>query len=92
MDPHQIADIIKACLAQGFVPPLYVCSVSVNGAVLATRFAYTPDGEGMEATFLAEHAPDGAFGFPINVMVTDVRGEAMRAVIRFEGWNVADRN
>jgi hypothetical protein len=92
MDPHQMAAILTACLEQGFVPPLYVCAVSVNGAVLATRFAYTADGERKEATFLAEHAPAPGFILPVNIMVTDTRGEAARVVLQHEGWTFADRN
>jgi hypothetical protein len=92
MDPHHMAAILETCLAQGFIPPLYVCAVSVNGAVLATQFAYTADEEGMEATVLAEHSPKPGFMLPINMMITDSTGEAARVVLQHEGWNVAELN
>ena len=52
MDPQQGANSLHACLEHGLIPPLYVRAVSGNGAVMAVRYAYTPDAERMEATVL----------------------------------------
>ena len=92
MNPYHIVAILKACLARGFVPPLYMCAVSVNGSVLTTRFAYTPDETEIKATLLTEHMSDGVYILPVNLMITDTRGEAARAVLQYDGWNFADLN
>jgi hypothetical protein len=92
MDLAQFAAIIMACLERGFQPPLSVCAVSVNGAVLAIRYAYTDDGGGMDATVLAEHYPNPHFLLQINLMITDTRGRAARVVFQHEGWNFAALN
>jgi hypothetical protein len=92
MDSKQLSQALQACLDQGFEPPLVACAVSLNGCVLAVRYAYHPLGEGMQATVLAEHTPDPAFLLPINMMITDARGEAARVVIQYEGWTFTDLN
>ena len=92
MNPEQIAAIIAACLEQGFVQPICLCAVSVNGCVLAMRYDFHEASDSWEPTLLAETASDGVFILPINMMVTDARGEAVRVVIRFDGWGFADLN
>ena len=92
MDPQQGANSLHACLEHGFIPPLSVCAVSVNDAVMAVRYASTPDAESMEATVLAEHAPEPRYVFPINMMITDIKGNAVRVVMqRNDNWHFADR-
>jgi hypothetical protein len=91
-DPQQGAHSLHACLEHGFLPPLYVCAVRVNDAVMAVRYAYTPDAESMEATVLAAHAPEPRYGFPITMMITDIKGNAVRVVMpRHDDGHCADR-
>jgi hypothetical protein len=92
MEHTQLAAILQGCLDQGFEPPLYVCAISVNGNAVVTRYAYHPLGAGMETTFLAEHTPEPDFILPINMMITDTRGEAVRVLLQSEGWRFADLN
>src|SRR5438132_308996 len=77
MDPQQGANSLHACLEHGLIPPLSVCAVSVNGAVMAVRYASTPDEERMEATVLAAHAPEPQSVFPITMMITAIKGKAL---------------
>lgn len=53
--------------------------IAVNGRVLVVR----ADRENTE--LLAEHVEDDRFEVPINVLVTDRNGEAMRILIGPEG-------
>ena len=92
MDPQQGANSLHACLEHGLIPPLSVCAVSVNGAVMAVRYASTPDEERMEATVLAAHAPEPQSVFPITMMITAIKGKAVRVVMqRHDDWHCADR-
>ena len=83
MDPQQGAHSLHACLEHGLIPPLYVRAVSGNGAVMAVRYASTPDEERMEATVLAAHVPEPRYVFPINMMITDIKGNAVTSTIKW---------
>jgi hypothetical protein len=92
MDPQQGANSLHACLEHGLIPPLSVCAVSVNGAVMAVRDASTPDAERLEATVLAAHAPEPRSGFPITMMSTAITGKAVRVVMqRHDDGHCAER-
>ena len=59
---------------------------------MAVRYAYTLDEESMEATVLAAHVPEPRYVFPINMMITDIKGNAVRVVMqRHDDWHFADR-
>ena len=86
MDAEKIAAILRDCLHRGFDPPLHMCLVGVNGAVLAMRCNVVQShGEvtDMNAEVLAEHyTEDQGFQFPINMMITDARGEAALVIMQ----------
>ena len=86
MDAEKIAAILRDCLHRGFYPPLHMCLVGVNGAVLAMRCNLVQShGEvtDMNAEVLAEHyTEDQGFQFPINMMITDARGEAALVIMQ----------
>jgi hypothetical protein len=79
-----IAIAIRDCLRDGFEPPLHIAAIGVNGAVRV--FRYEADGSSEVAMkVLAEHKTDGTFVTPINVIISDARGEASRWVVRADG-------
>ncbi len=80
----QLNDYVRAALTQsveelGFVEPLIVACLAVNGSVAVIR----TDGEHVED--LASHTEGPGFTLPINVFITDARGEATRMLITDEG-------
>ena len=75
-----LISVVETCIERGMQPPFIVCLVSANGSILAVRFN-VPD----EPDILAEHPQDGMFRLPINGMVVDQTGEAVRVVIDKEG-------
>jgi hypothetical protein len=75
---------LKHCLGNGFVRPLHIAAIAVNGAV--TVFRYEVDGDQQTIKPLVEHrAKNGALVLPVNIIVTDARGEAAHMVIRADG-------
>jgi hypothetical protein len=79
-----MGEMLGDCLDHGFVPPLYVSCVAVNGSVYVARF--TEEGSrGLEAEPWAEHFVGEGLMLPINVMISDTRGEAARMVIAKDG-------
>lgn len=86
MDAEKIAAILRDCLHRGFSPLLHLCLVGVNGAVLAMKCnVVQSQGEvtDMNAEVLAEHSTeDQGFQFPINMMITDARGEAVLVIMQ----------
>jgi hypothetical protein len=93
MNPEQLAEILNTCLMRGFHPPLHLCAVSVNGAVIVVRYAQNADQMGMTCKVLAEHYPGPGFVLPVNMMVSDASGEAVRVVLRQpDQWSFADLN
>jgi hypothetical protein len=80
----QLAEYIRTALTHcvqdfGFVGPLILTAVAVNGSLYAIRI----DGETVEA--LADHSEGDLFALPVNIMVTDARGEAARVLIPADG-------
>jgi hypothetical protein len=91
VDSEKIAEILRDCLQRGFCLPLHMCLIGVNGAVLAVRYSVVQtQGEdaNMEVEVLAEHyTEDQGFQYPINMMITDTRGEAALVIIELpERW------
>ena len=72
--------VLRAVLEADFVLPYYCTWISVNGSVMVFRIEAGP--EGVTPVLLVEHPPDGFFRLPVNVMITDARGEAARVLIR----------
>ncbi len=67
-------------LAAGFTMMI----VSLNGCAVTVRFEQGNDDK-VEATFLAEHTEVPGVVMPINIMVTDQTGEAVRIKIDQDG-------
>ena len=92
MDPEQLADIINACLERGFVLPLHLCAVSVNGAVVVVRYDQAQDDEdSIDGEVVVQHFPDAGAQLPINMMITDANGDAARVLLLHpDTWQFAD--
>lgn len=70
-----IRDALEQCVEEGYVAPLMVVLISVNGSFSIGR----TDGETVEE--LARHSEGPGFALPINVLITDARGEATRVLV-----------
>jgi len=94
MDPEQLADIINACLDRGFVLPLHLCAVSVNGAILVVRYSESEeDEESIDGEVVVQHFPEAGSQLPINMMITDADGNAARVLlVDPDTWQFADLN
>jgi len=70
---------LRELLAGGFTLPFHVVALGVNGALVLGRY----DGEpgALRCAILVEHLPDGRFGTPVNIVVTDCRGQAARLMV-----------
>jgi hypothetical protein len=72
-------DVLATCSGKGMVLPFTLVTVAVNGSLFALR----TDGETTEQ--LADHTVDNIFMSPVNVMIVDARGEAVRVVFDKSG-------
>lgn len=63
--------------------PFHVASVAVNGSVLVVRYTDIRD-----CVVLAGHLEGGAFKVPVNMMIVDSGGEAVRVVIGNDGFTL----
>ena len=79
-----LGDVLHECLDHGMQLPFIMAAVSPNGCAVIVRFEQGNDEE-VEATFLAEHTEVSGVVMPINVMVTDQTGEAVRIKIDQDG-------
>ena len=71
--------VLVQLLDAGFELPLHVAAISVNGSFATLTYSADPDGHGLAASMHGMHGRD--FHTPVNVMLTDSRGEAARVVI-----------
>jgi hypothetical protein len=78
-----ITEMLTECLGMGFEAPLNVAAVAVNGAVFALRYTIAAAGEGLTAEPVAQTGQD--FKLPINIFLSDSRGEAARLLIANNG-------
>src|SRR6185295_12611864 len=76
---------LSHCIDIGMKQPCILCAVSPNGSVLAMRF-----NEGHDPDPLTEPFENDTFTAPLNLMVIDRDGKAMRVVINRErtAWRV----
>lgn len=74
-----IRDALEHCVENGMKLPFIMCAAAVNGSVVAMRVT------GDEPETLAEHFEDEGFELPINIMVMDQAGDAVRMRIGADG-------
>jgi hypothetical protein len=70
-------EVLTQCTDNGMALPFIVCAISTNGSVLVVRIN---GGHGPDTT-LAQHFEDDVFKMPMNIVVVDRLGEAVRVVI-----------
>jgi len=80
---------VFVCLAEmqraEYAAAIPLVAVAINGGILGARYLLDETGEGLEAEMLVEHTPVGMMQLPINVMIVDAKGEAVRVLITPEG-------
>jgi hypothetical protein len=76
---------LEHCREIHMVLPFIATVVSSNGCVFAVRYENDPDAEGLRAAPLAEHTEGPGFILPINIMIMDQTGEAIRVAITAAG-------
>jgi hypothetical protein len=77
-----VGKFITHCVyEQGFEYPLFLAAVAVNGSCVFHRF----ETQGAAGTDMTSHVEGEAFVLPVNMMLTDRRGEAARMVIEHDG-------
>jgi hypothetical protein len=77
---HQLTAVLEQLLGSGFELPIHFAMISTNGSVMAGTF--TTGEEGLDCRIVAQHLADPrGFEVPINIMFTDIRGEAARVCI-----------
>jgi hypothetical protein len=76
-----VGKFITHCVyQQGFEYPLFLATVSINGSCAFQRF----ESQGV-GTNITSHIEGKAFVLPVNMMLSDRRGEAARMVIEHDG-------
>jgi hypothetical protein len=71
---------LEDALELGFESPLVMVVVGAGAELLAMK--YQGRGEALEATLLVETESDSPMTYPINLLVTDARGEVLRVLVR----------
>jgi hypothetical protein len=79
-----ISEALEKLLEDEWEPPFYFAAISANGSFLCGQYDANDQG-GLEAKTVAEHIEDDAFMLPINMMITDGQGEAVRLSIQNPG-------
>jgi hypothetical protein len=77
--------VLQQCRERKMPLPYLFVAVAINGGILGARYLLDETGEGLEAEMLVEHTPLGMMQMPINVMIVDAKGEAVRILITPEG-------
>jgi hypothetical protein len=74
---------LSVCVTRGMELPLICVAAAVNGSLFAVRYERTD--AGLHGTLLAEHNVECGFVLPINIMIVDQTGEAVRAKVDVTG-------
>jgi hypothetical protein len=69
--------------SNGYTYAIYMAAIGSNGYTYAIKYQQEAEGMGLEATELAEHAPDeeGAH-FPINMLFVDCQGNGAHVLVK----------
>ncbi len=78
-------EILDACMNRGMELPFVMVAVAANSSIYAHRYEEDETGDGLDVVPLAEHIVGPGFQLPINMMLVDATGEAVRIVIGREG-------
>ena len=81
-----VSELLEKCVDEGLDAPLVFVWVTSNGSVAAIKYSIDTIGD-MVADVLAEHVEPGGLGLPINCLISDRKGAAIRATIKSGGIN-----
>ena len=73
------AEYLALCLDRGLSLPFHVTAVGANGSVQACRIVNAA-GQ-IKVQTIVEHIEPGGFRLPVNTMVVDASGQALRVVM-----------
>jgi hypothetical protein len=73
-----IADGVAQCRDYGMELPFVLFASSANGSTYVARYFQTGPGDKLSCEVLGDHTVDSGFEFPINIMIVDQTGEAVR--------------
>lgn len=75
----QVSDALQTCVDRGMAIPFTVVAVGANGSLFALKF------DGKDGHPIAEHYVNDTFRAPVNIIVVDANGAALRIVIGKDG-------
>ena len=79
-----LANVLNKCQQRGMPLPYLLVAVAINGSIMGARYVQH-GGRGLDAEFLVEHTVDDMMMLPMNIMIVDAKGEAVRVLITKEG-------
>lgn len=74
-------EIFSECRGLGMPLPYLVALVGINGSSTVYRLTARKDHDGLNAEFLVTHEVGGGFQTPINIMIVDASGNAVRVLM-----------
>ena len=77
LTPDTTASMLEEALARGLTVPVYIVAVSSDGQVIAVAF----EEPGRPCRTLCTYPTGTDFLLPLNLYLSDDRGEAIRAII-----------
>jgi hypothetical protein len=82
---QQLGEILATARDSGMVLPYYMVAVAHNGSMIFIKYEEDQAGYGLKAEQLADYINDDGFMIPINMMLVDKTGQAVRVFIGQEG-------
>jgi hypothetical protein len=74
-------EIFSKCRGLGMPLPYLVALVGINGSSTVYRMTAGKDHDGLDAEALVSHEVGGGFAIPINIMIVDASGDAVRVTM-----------
>lgn len=74
-------EIFSECRGLGMPLPYLAALVGINGSSTVYRLTAGQDHDGLDAEFLMTHEVGGGFQTPINIMIVDASGDAVRVTM-----------
>lgn len=79
-----LSELLEKCIQMDFETPLNVVAIAANGAAIVMQYVEANDGSCLEAAPLIE-SNDRSFAPPVNIFISDSRGEVLRMLIERDG-------
>ena len=78
----KFANALQECLDSGMEPPFIVAVIGANGSCQNWRYDVNEQGDGLAAKLLTQHSEAGGMALPLNFVVVDAAGNAVRVLFR----------